>query len=86
MLIYKKDITKEQEKKLDEIINVKNNNDIINNDKNIMDLSQSLLKSLEYENEKNNRNNLFVSNYIESLYLTIKLGFFTPNEKIKLLV
>ena len=86
MLIYKKDITKEQEKKLDEIINVKNNNDIINNDKNIMDLSQSLLKSLEYENEKNNRNNLFVSNYIESLYLTIKLGFFTPNEKIKLLL
>ena len=71
---------------MDEIINVKNNNDIINNDKNIMDLSQSLLKSLEYENEKNNRNNLFVSNYIESLYLTIKLGFFTPNEKIKLLL
>ena len=51
-----------------------------------MDLSQSLLKSLEYENEKNNSNNLFVSNYIESLYLTIKLGFFTPNEKIKLLL
>ena len=88
ILLYKKDITKEQEKKLDEIIDAKNNNDI-NNNRNIMELSQNILDSLEYENKKNNRNNidnLFVSNYIESLYLSIKLGFFTPSEKIKLLL
>ena len=33
-----------------------------------------------------NINNLYKSNYIESLYLSIKLGFFTPWEKLKLLL
>ena len=107
IIMNKKDITKEEEKKLDEIINYKininqnpnefdNNNDI-NKDNNIMELSQNILKNLEYmndtqnnnyiyEKEKNSRDNLFMSNYIESLSLAIKLGFFTPSEKIKLLL
>ena len=104
ILINKKDITKEQEKKLDEIINYKininpnldNDNDI-NKNNNFLDLSQKILQNLEYmdnpknnnyfyENEKNNRDNLFMSNYIESLFLAIKLGYFTPSEKIKLLL
>ena len=106
ILINKKDITKEQEKKLDEIINYKininqnldNDNDYdINKNNNILDLSQKILQNLEYmdnpknnnyfyEKEKNNRDNLFISNFIESLFLAIKLGYFTPFEKIKLLL
>ena len=104
ILMNKKDITKEQEKKLDEIINYKininqnldNDNDI-NKNNNILDLSQKILQNLEYmdnpknnkyfyEKEKSNRDNLFMSNYIESLFLAIKLGCFTPSEKIKLLL
>ena len=104
ILSNKKDITKEEEKKLDEIINTNqnlnefdhiNNNDINKND-NIMDLSQNILKSLEYMNDpqnnkytyekEKNRDNLFMSNYIESLFLAIKIGFFTPSEKVKLLL
>ena len=120
--ISKKDITKEEEKKLEEQIIISNNTNEgqnysqINNAKNIMDLSQNILKQLEYmnnadynknesngnvinlsdthnnnQNKKNNaitKNsvNLFKSNYIESLYLTIKLGFFHPWEKLKLLL
>ena len=103
VLMNNKDITKEEEKKLDEIINSKN---ILNqnlgevdkdmNNKNIMDLSQHILKNLEYVNNseenkyiyenKNNRDHLYMSNYIESLFLSIKLGFFTPSEKVKLLL
>ena len=103
ILMNNKDITKEEEKKLDEIINSKN---ILNqnlgevdkdmNNKNIMDLSQHILKNLEYVNNseenkyiyenKNNRDHLYMSNYIESLFLSIKLGFFTPSEKVKLLL
>ena len=104
ILMNKKDITKEQEKKLDEIINYKininqnleNDNDI-NKNNNILDLSQKILQNLEYmdnpknnkyfyEKRKSNRDNLFMSNYIESLFLAIKLGCFTPSEKIKLLL
>ena len=125
-----KDITKEEEKKLDEqIINSTINNaekDIIQNDiqinntKNILDLSQNILQNLEYMNNmeinksdtnsnimnlteinnnnnnsnknlefellKKNSDNLFKSNYIESLYLSIKLGFFEPWEKLKILL
>ena len=107
IILNKKDITKEQEKKLDEIINSNNqlnqnlidiDNDMNNN--NILDLSQNILKNLEYMDNSNNlqenknlieigqkdRNNLFVSNYIESLFLSIKLGFFCPSEKLKLLL
>ena len=108
-IIIKKDITKEEEKKLDEqIINSNINNEEIDNNqketqinttKNIMDISQKILKNLEYMNnldinkEENNfnimniseinkyknynnndkkiknRDNLFMSKYIESLYL-----------------
>jgi len=39
-----------------------------------------------YEKRKSNRDNLFMSNYIESLFLAIKIGCFTPSEKIKLLL
>ena len=125
-IIIKKDITKEEEKKLDEhIINSNINNEEIDNNqketqinttKNIMDISQKILKNLEYMNnldinkEENNfnimniseinkyknynnndkkiknRDNLFMSKYIESLYLSIKLGFFEPSEKLKLLL
>lgn len=121
--INKKDITKEEEKKLDEhIINTTLNADNdtqINNTKNIMDISQNILQNLEYINNmdinksegninftnlsdinnsninskkklplilKKNRDNLFMSNYIESLYLSIKLGFFSPWDKLKLLL
>ena len=107
IILNKKDITKEQEKKLDAIINskiqlnqniIENDNDMNNN--NILDLSQNILKNLEYMNNSNNlqenkdlieigkkrRNNLFMSNYIESLFLSIKLGFFSPSEKLKLLL
>ena len=102
IILNKKDITKEQEKKLDEIINSKNqlNQNFAENDNNILDLSQNILKNLEYMDNSNNlqenkniieyskkdRNNLFMSNYIESLYLSIKLGFLPPSEKLKLLL
>ena len=104
ILINKKDITKEQEKKLDEIISYKininqnlENENGINKNNNILDLSQKILQNLEYmdnpqsnkyfyEKEKSNRDNLFMSNYIESLFLSIRLGCFTPSEKIKLLL
>ena len=66
------------------------------NNKNILDLSQKILNNLENmnNNETNKyingnekkRRNMFMSNYIESLYLTMKFGFFTPSEKIKLLL
>ena len=119
----KKDITKEEEKKLDEqIINSPINNEQIytnqnetqiNNTKNIMDISQKILKNLEYmnnldikteesnsnimnisETNKNNnsnkeiikKDNIYISKYIESLSLSIKLGFFAPSEKLKLLL
>ena len=119
----KKDITKEEEKKLDEqIINSPINNEQIyinqnetqiNNTKNIMDISQKILKNLEYMNnldinkEESNSNimnisetnkinnsnkeiikkdNVYMSKYIESLSLSIKLGFFAPSEKLKLLL
>ena len=35
---------------------------------------------------KKNCDNLFMSNYIESLYLSISLGFFSPWEKLKLIL
>jgi len=126
--LNKKDITKEEEKKLDEqIINsslndaplINQNDTQINNTKNIMDLSQNILQNLELMNNidvnknesgcniinlsdmnqnKNNSNkkiyfslkkncdNLFMSNYIESLYLSISLGFFSPQDKLKLIL
>ena len=127
--LIRKDISKEEEKKLDEqiinttvnnthIYNIQNDGEI-NNTKNLMDLSQHLLNNLDinhddlinksgsnnninFSNINNNNNNnsnkkiyciskknsynLFVSNYIESLYLSIKLGFFPPWEKLKLLL
>ena len=85
----------------------------INNTKNIMDISQKILKNLEYmnnldikteesnsnimnisETNKNNnsnkeiikKDNIYISKYIESLSLSIKLGFFAPSEKLKLLL
>jgi len=123
----KKDITKEEEKKLDEqIINSSlndapliNQNDVqFNNTKNIMDLSQNILQNLELMNNidvnknesncnitnlsgnnqntnnsnkkifslKTNCDNLFMSNYIESLFLSISLGFFSPCDKLKLIL
>ena len=90
IIMYKKDITKEEEKKLDEIIV----NDSDTNNNNILDLSQNILKNLEYTNNtpinkffnKNKRDNLFMNNYIESLFLTMKFGFFNPSEKLKLLL
>ena len=118
----KKDITLEEERKLEEqIINSNGINDAQNdtqnnNIKNLMDLSQNILQNLEYmnntdinrneskgniinlsdihnnTNKKNNfilgqnSDNLFSSNYIKSLYLAIKLGFFQPWEKLKLLL
>ena len=120
--LNKKDITKEEEQKLNEqILNtslndvplIKQNNAQINNTKNIMDLSQNILQNLELMNHidvnkneiinemnqnKNNSNkkvyfslkknydNLFMSNHIESLYLSILLGFFSPWDKLKLLL
>jgi hypothetical protein len=126
--LNKKDITKEEENKLEEqIINSSlnvapliNQNDIqFNNTKNIMDLSQNFLQNLELMNNidmnknesncnitnlsemnqnKNNSNkkiyfslkkncdNLFMSNHIESLYLSISLGFFSPWDKLKLIL
>ena len=122
--INNKDLTKEEEKKLDEqIINstidkaiaYNNQNDTqINSSKNIIDLSQNILQKLEYMNNmdinkiesltnlmnlsevhknnyinyinKKNDDNLFKSNYIQSLYLAIKLGFFSPWDKLKLLL
>ena len=120
--LNKKDITKEEEQKLNEqILNtslndvplIKQNNVQINNTKNIMDLSQNILQNLELMNHidvnkneiinemnqnKNNSNkkvyfslkknydNLFMSNHIESLYLSILLGFFSPWDKLKLLL
>ena len=92
-IIMKKnnDITKEEEKKLNEIID---DNDI--NNKNILDLSQNILQNLEDINNtqntqinkflNNNRDNLFMSNYIESLFLAMKSGFFNPSEKLRLLL
>ena len=86
-----KDITKEEEKKLDEII-INNKYDdenlnLNNNNKNILDLSQNILENLEYINSinDNNENNLFRSNYIESLFLAMNSGYMKPEEKIKLL-
>ena len=85
-----KDITKEEEKKLDEII-INNKYDDenlnLNNNKNILDLSQNILENLEYINSinDNNENNLFRSNYIESLFLAMNSGYMKPEEKIKLL-
>ena len=91
IIINKKDITKDEEKKLEEIITEFDND--INNNKNIMDLSQNILKNLEYIDNTNTidnnipiRDNLFMSNYIESLFLAIKLGYFKPEEKLKLLL
>jgi hypothetical protein len=91
IIINKKDITKDEEKKLEEIITEFDND--INNNKNIMDLSQNILKNLEYIDNTNTidnnipiRDNLFMSNYIESLFLSIKLGYFKPEEKLKLLL
>ena len=91
IIMNKKDITKEEEKKLNEIID---DNDI--NNKNILDLSQNILKNLEYMNSTHttpiikfsniNRDNLFTSNYIESLFLSMKSGFFNPSEKLRLLL
>ena len=92
-IIMKKnnDITKEEEKKLNEIID---DNDI--NNKNILDLSQNILQNLQDMNNtqntqinkflNNNRDNLFMSNYIESLFLAMKSGFFNPSEKLRLLL
>ena len=92
-IIMKKnnDITKEEEKKLNQIID---DNDI--NNKNILDLSQNILQNLEDMNNtqntqinkflNNNRDNLFMSNYIESLFLAMKSGFFNPSEKLRLLL
>ena len=92
-IIMKKnnDITKEEEKKLNEIID---DNDI--NNKNILDLSQNILQNLEDMNNtqntqinkflNNNRDNLFMSNYIESLFLAMKSGFFNPSDKLRLLL
>ena len=92
-IIMKKnnDITKEEEKKLNEIID---DNDI--NSKNILDLSQNILQNLQDMNNtqntqinkflNNNRDNLFMSNYIESLFLAMKSGFFNPSEKLRLLL
>ena len=92
-IIMKKnnDITKEEEKKLNEIID---DNDIKN--KNILDLSQNILQNLQDMNNtqntqinkflNNNRDNLFMSNYIESLFLAMKSGFFNPSEKLRLLL
>ena len=91
IIINKKDITKDEEKKLEEIITEFDKD--INNNKNIMDLSQNILKNLEYIDNTNTidnnipiRDNLFMSNYIESLFLAIKLGYFKPEEKLKLLL
>ena len=91
IIMNKKDITKEEEKKLNEIID---DNDI--NNKNILDLSQNILKNLEYMNSTHTtliikfsnikRDNLFKSNYIESLFLSMKSGFFNPSEKLRLLL
>ena len=92
-IIMKKnnDITKEEEKKLNQIID---DNDI--NNKNILDLSQNILQNLQDMNNtqntqinkflNNNRDNLFMSNYIESLFLAMKSGFFNPSEKLRLLL
>ena len=92
-IIMKKnnDITKEEEKKLNEIID---DNDI--NNKNILDLSQNILQNLQDMNNtqntqinkflNNNRDNLFMSNYIESLFLAMKSGFLNPSEKLRLLL
>ena len=65
----------------DENLNLNNNN------KNILDLSQNILENLEYINSinDNNENNLFRSNYIESLFLAMNSGYMKPEEKIKLL-
>ena len=125
--LNKKDITKEEEKKLDEqIVNSSlndapliNQNDMqFNNTKNLMDLSQNILQNVDLINNnidmnknesncnitnlseinqnknnkkiyfslKNNCDNLFMSNHIESLYLSISLGFFSPSDKLKLIL
>ena len=91
-LRVKKDLTKEEEKKLEEqIMKVKNiegfpleNNSINDKDssKDLMNISQDILN-----NDLQNKNyNLFFNKYIESLYLSIKRGFFLPNEKLKILL
>ena len=113
---HNKDITREEEKKLDEQIINSTGNNITNNTKNIMDISQHILQHLDintidisnqnnfnstnisgiHSNIKNNKkksliliknnDNLPISNYIKSLYLTIKLGFFEPKNILNLLL
>ena len=71
----KKDISKEDEKKLDEQILPKNEKDSdLNNSKNLLDISQKILQNLEFLDniedintfEIKNHDNLFMSNYMES--------------------
>ena len=112
-----KDLTREEEKKLDEHIINSIGNNINNNTKNIIDISQHILQNLDYINpvninnhnnsnvdsksEINNNNNknksnkkiiilnkniLDKSNYIKSLYLAIKMGFFDPHNTLNLLL
>ena len=68
----------------DELINKSgsNNNTISLND---IKINNNSNKKIGFVLSKNS-SNLYKSNYIESLYLTIKLGFFTPWEKLKLLL
>ena len=112
-----KDLTREEEKKLDEHIISSIGNNLNNNTKNIIDISQHILQNLDYINpvninnhnnsnvdsksEINNNNNknksnkkiiilnkniLDKSNYIKSLYLAIKMGFFDPHNTLNLLL
>ena len=91
-LRVKKDLTKEEEKKLEEhIIKVKNingfpteNNTVSDKDSNkdLINISQEILNN----DLKNKNYDLFFNKYIESLYLTIKSGFFLPKEKLKILL
>ena len=67
-------------------INKSGNNSNIMNLSDINNKNNSSNKNLDFELLKKNSDNLFKSNYIESLYLSIKLGFFTPWEKLKLLL
>lgn len=113
---HDKDITREEEKKLDEQIINSTENNVTNNTKNIMDISQHILQNLDiniidtsnlnnfnstnisgiHSNIKNNKkkslilikhnDNSFISNYIKSLFLAIKLGFFQPEKMLNLLL
>jgi hypothetical protein len=111
-----KDLTREEEKKLDEHIISSIGNNLNNNTKNIIDISQHILQNLDYINPVNlnnhsnfnvdkkseinnnnmnksnkkkiilNKNILDKSNYIKSLYLAIKMGFFDPHNTLNLLL